>query len=186
VLSKSGQATNNTVDVWTGPSEFINGYDHGVLASYLKLYEDKVEHINSPTFPFQKASDHYSKYQSGWFNCGFCHYLKDISYCEQILNWENWPNTIDMLDFTFFIQFQIAGNQSTVWAIYRCMNYIIVCVGLLIWSETTIHHHLYWYIMYGDISNLMRGSYTEAIATVVCNLSDVIHHALPSHLYQSK
>ena len=46
-------AANNTVDMETKPSEMIffyfkNDSNHGVVASYLELYEkDEVEHINT-------------------------------------------------------------------------------------------------------------------------------------------
>ena len=30
------------------------------------------------------------------------------------LNRENWPNTVDVLDFTFFIQSRLAGNHHVV------------------------------------------------------------------------
>jgi len=63
-------------------------------------YMEKMKLSMSTVLPTHSVANgcSYSKDQSGCL----C-YPEDISYCKKLFNLENWPNTIDMLNFTFFI-----------------------------------------------------------------------------------
>jgi len=73
-----------------------------VVASYLELYEEgEVEHINGPTLPpFGAFKLH--KGRMGLI-VGFFNTAQELELQKLAVQEENWPNTIDMFDFTLSI-----------------------------------------------------------------------------------
>ena len=92
-----------------------------MFASYLELYEEgEVEHINSVWPVLSVEQFFFAAINILWIK------TKPIIEPPNSAFWmaATVPSgmvggTVDMLDFTFFIQFQIGGNHSVVWAIYE-------------------------------------------------------------------